>query len=95
MARRLDISSGENVIEPPLGNFRVPIYDAGLGDLQAKLIAAVLGAPHLTEHQRASGIPSTVGISTSAHQAIELALSILREARNVGIPLPQGVSIPP
>ena len=91
--RRLDIASGHNVIEPPLGFFRVQIVDEALGDPQAKLIATILPPPHLTERQRSSGISSTVEVSTSFEHALRLAVDIFRAARAAQIDLPAEVSL--
>lgn len=47
-----------------LGSFRVQIRRDDEDLPEAKLTASVLAPPHLTEHERSSGIPSTVELST-------------------------------
>jgi hypothetical protein len=74
-----------------LGSFRVQIQPDDEGLPEAKLTASVLAPPHLTEHERSNGIPSTVELSTSIPDALKLAVDILRLAKGAGIPLPQGV----
>jgi len=91
MAHRLDIASGRNEFDRQLGNFRVQIQRDDEGEPVATITANILPR-HLSEHQRSSGIISTVDISTPAPDALRLAVFILREAKRAGLPLPSEVS---
>jgi hypothetical protein len=93
MARRLDIASGDNFIEPPLGPFAIQIQPDDLDGSQAKLVARLLAPPHLSERQRASGIPSTVAVSMSVENLIQSALAISAAVSAANIPLSKGVLI--
>jgi hypothetical protein len=93
MAHRLDIASGRNAFDRQLGNFRVEIQRDEEGEPVATITANILAPRHLSEHQRSSGILTTVDISTPAPDALRLAVFILREARHVGLPLPSEVTI--
>lgn len=93
MASPLHLLPGANVIEQPIGNFRPQIRRGDRGGIQATLTATALPPQHLTERQRASGIPTTVDMSTSADDLLDLARSILQQATIAGIKLPPGVSI--
>jgi hypothetical protein len=93
MARRLDVASGDNFIEQPLGNFRIQIQRGDLDAPQAKVVATLLAPRHLSERQRASGIPSTVEVSMSVESLIQLALVISAELANANVPLPKGVLV--
>jgi hypothetical protein len=90
---RLDTASGRNEFDRQLGNFRVQIQRDDEGEPVATITANILAPRHLSEHQRSSGIMSTVDISTPAPDALRLAIFILREAKRAGLPLPSQVSI--
>jgi hypothetical protein len=92
MGHRLDIASGKNEFDRRLGNFRVQIKLDDEGEHVAAITASILAPRHLSEHQRSSGIPSTVDISIPA-DALRLAVSILKAARSVGIQLPADFSV--
>jgi hypothetical protein len=62
MGHRLDIASGKNEFDRRLGNFRVQIKLDDEGEQVAAITASILAPRHLSEHQRSSGIPSTVDI---------------------------------
>ena len=93
MGHRLDIASGKNEFDRQLGNFRVQIKRDEDGEHVAAITASILAPRHLSEHQRCSGIPSTVDILTPAPDALRLAVSILRAAQNAGLTLPAGLSV--
>jgi hypothetical protein len=93
VCHRLDIASGKNEFDRRLGNFRVQIKVDDEGEHVASITASILAPRHLSEHQRSSGIPSTVDISTPAPDALRLAISILKAARNAGIRLPADFSV--
>jgi hypothetical protein len=93
MGHRLDIASGKNEFDRRLGNFRVQIKRDEEGEHVASITASILSPRHLSEHQRSSGIPSTVDISTPAPDALRLAVSILRAARSAGLHLPADFSV--
>jgi hypothetical protein len=94
MGHRLDIASGKNEFDRRLGNFRVQIkIDDEEGEHVASITASILAPRHLSEHQRSSGIPSTVDISTPAPDALRLAVSILKAARSAGLHLPADFSV--
>ena len=82
MGHRLDIASGKNEFDRRLRNFRVQIKLDHEGEHVAAITASILAPRHLSEHQRSSGIPSTVDISTPAPDALRLAVSILKAARD-------------
>ena len=92
MAHRLDIASGRNEFDRRLGNFRVQIQRDDEGEPIATITANILAPRHLSEHQRTSGIISTVDISTPGPDALGLAVFILREAKRAGLPLPSEAS---
>jgi len=80
MPRRLNVTSGANALEQPLGGFRVRVVPVDSGAPEAKVTATLL-APHgLSERERASGIPSTVDMSIPVDQAIDLAIKLLSAA---------------
>jgi hypothetical protein len=93
VGHRLDIASGKNEFDRRLGNFRVQIKRDEEGEHVASITASILAPGHLSEHQRSSGIPSTVDISTPAPDALRLAVSILRAAQDAGLTLPAGLSV--
>jgi hypothetical protein len=93
VGHRLDIASGKNEFDRRLGNFRVQIKRDEEGEHVASITASILAPRHLSEHQRPSGIPSTVDISTPAPDALRLAVSILRAAQDAGLTLPAGLSV--
>jgi hypothetical protein len=93
MARRLDVSSGRNFIEQPLGSFSVQIQPDDQGSIQAKVVARLLAPSHLSERQRSSGIPSTVEVSIPLENLIQLALEISGVVAAAKIPLPKGVLV--
>jgi hypothetical protein len=77
MPHRLNVMSGANALEQPLGGFIVRAAHDGPGAPEVKVTAGLL-APHgLSERQRASGIPSTVDMSIPVSDAIDLAMKIL------------------
>ena len=80
MPRRLDVISGANSLEQPLGGFKVRVVPGNSGAPEAKVTATLLAPPGLSERQQASGIPSTVDMSIPVGQAIELALKLLSAA---------------
>jgi hypothetical protein len=84
----LDIASGKNEFDR-----RVQIKLADEGEHVAAITASILAPRHLSEHQRSSGIPSTVDISIPAPDALRLAVSILKAARGAGIQLPADFSV--
>ena len=88
MAHRLDIASGRNEFDRRLGNFRVQIQRDDEGEPVAMITANILAPRHLSEHQRSSGIITTVDISTPAPDALRLAVFILRAAKSAGLSLP-------
>jgi hypothetical protein len=92
MGHRSDIASGKNEFDRRLGNFRVQIQ-LDEGEHVAAITASILAPRHLSEHQRSSGIPSTVDISIPAPDALRLAVSILKAARSAGIQLPADFSV--
>jgi hypothetical protein len=89
MGHRLDIAPGKNEFDRRLGNFRVQIQR----DDEGEHVANILAPQHLSEHQRSSGIISTVGISAPAADALRLAVYILRAAQSAGLNLPAEFSI--
>ena len=93
MGHRLDIASGKNEFDRLLGNFRVQIKLEHEGEYVAAITASILAPRRLSEHQRSSGIPSTVDISTPAPDALRLAVSILRAAQSAGLHLPADFSV--
>jgi hypothetical protein len=93
VGHRLDIASGKNEFDRRLGNFRVQIKRDEEGEHVASITASILAPRHLSEHQRSSGIPSAVDISTPAPDALRLAVSILRAAQDAGLTLPAGLSV--
>jgi hypothetical protein len=93
MGHRLDVMSGKNEFDRRLGNFRVRIKRDDDGEHIATMTANILAPRNLSEHQRSSGIPSTVDISTPASDALRLAVSILRAAQSAGLKLPAEFSI--
>jgi hypothetical protein len=93
MSHRLDIASGKNEFDRRLGNFRVQIKLDDEGEHVAAITASILAPRHLSDHQRSSGIPSTVDISTPAPEALRFALSILRAAQSAGLQLPPDFSV--
>jgi hypothetical protein len=74
-------------------HFRVQIKRDEDGEHVAAITASILAPRHLSEHQRSSGIPSTVDISTPAPDALRLAVSILKAARSAGLHLPADFSV--
>jgi hypothetical protein len=93
MGHRLDIVSGKNEFDRRLGNFRVQMKRGDEGEDIARITASILAPWRLSEHERSSGIPSTVDISTPAPDALRLAVSILRAAQNAGFTLPADLSV--
>ena len=93
MGHRLDIASGKNEFDRRLGNFRVQIKRGDEGEHIATITASILAPWRLSEHERSSGIPSTVDISAPAPDALRLAVSILRAAQNAGLTLPADLSV--
>jgi len=93
MAKKLDVASGDNFIEQPLGPFEVQIHRDDQDAPQAKVVARLLAPPHLSERQRASGIPSTVAVSIPLANLIQLALAISEAVEGAKIPLPKGVLV--
>jgi hypothetical protein len=93
MGHRLDVASGKNEFDRRLGNFRVQIKLDDEGEHVAAITASILAPRHLSEHQRSSGIPSTVDISIPAPDALRLAVSILKAAQSAGIRLPADFSV--
>jgi hypothetical protein len=92
MGHRLEIASGKNEFDRRLGNFRVQIKRGDEGEHVATITASILAPRRLSEHERSSGIPSTVDISAPAPDALRLAVSILRAARSAGLQLPADFS---
>jgi hypothetical protein len=93
MGHRLDIASGKNEFDRRLGNFRVQIKVDDEGEQVVAITASIRVPRHLSEHQRSSGIPSTVDISALAPDALRLAVSILKAARSAGLRLPGDFSV--
>ena len=60
MAHRLDIASGRNEFNRRLGNVRVQIERDDEDEPVATITANFLAPRHLSEHQRSSGIVTTV-----------------------------------
>lgn len=93
MGHRLDTASGKNEFDRRLGNFRVQIKRGDEGDHIATITASILAPWRLSEHERSSGIPSTVDFSTPAPDALRLAVSVLRAAQSAGLQLPGDLSV--
>jgi hypothetical protein len=93
MGHRLDIASGKNEFDRRLGNFRVQIKRGDEGEHIATITASIMAPRRLSEHERSSGIPFTVDISTPAPDALRLAVSILRAAQSAGLQLPADFSV--
>jgi len=66
MEHRLDIKSGKNEFDRQLRNFRVHVHRDDEGENVAVITASVMALRHLSEHQRSSGIPTTIDISSPA-----------------------------
>jgi hypothetical protein len=83
MGHRLDIAAGKNEFDRRLGNFRVQIKFDDEGEHVATITASLLAPRSLSEHLRSTvrRHPSTVDISTPAPDALRLAISILRAAK--------------
>jgi hypothetical protein len=80
IGHKLDIASGKNEFDRRLGNFRVQIKVDDEGEHVVAITASILAPRHLSEHQRSSGIPSTVDISALAPDALRLAVRTISVA---------------